>query len=218
MNYNNIYTSIIQRSHGRKKLRKYSEGYIYYEKHHIIPRCLGGSDNKSNLALLTAEEHWIAHLLLVKMNPGVDKLIYACQAMSMTGGNSSRTTNKMFGWIRREYASAVSRKNTGKEVSSEHREKISKALKGRPAIHQQGDNNVSKRPEVAKKISEAKKGKKFGPQSEERKKNISIALKGHRGATGDANPANRRVSCIHCKKETALPNLSKDHKKCIDKQ
>jgi hypothetical protein len=62
MNYETIYNNIIKRSQGRKKLRKNSEGYVYYEKHHIIPRCLGGADDKSNFAYLTAEEHWLAHL------------------------------------------------------------------------------------------------------------------------------------------------------------
>lgn len=216
MNYQKLYNDIVCRAKGRKKLRKNSEGYVYYEKHHIIPRCLGGTNDKSNLVCLTAEEHWLAHLLLVKMNPGVDSLIYACQAMSMSGGNSNRTTNKMFGWIRREYADAVSRKNTGRIVTLEHREKISNALKGRTAPHQMGDSNVSKRPEVAKKISNAAKGRILGPRSAETKQRISAANKGHTGAVGDSNPANRRVCCIICKKETALPNLSRDHKKCLD--
>ena len=37
------------------------------EEHHIIPRCLGGSDDKSNLVKLTAKEHFICHLLLTKI-------------------------------------------------------------------------------------------------------------------------------------------------------
>lgn len=41
----------------------------YYELHHIVPRCLGGSDDTSNLVLLTAREHYIAHVLLSKSNP-----------------------------------------------------------------------------------------------------------------------------------------------------
>lgn len=41
------------------------EGYT--EKHHIIPRCLGGSNEQINIAVLTAREHYIAHLLLTKM-------------------------------------------------------------------------------------------------------------------------------------------------------
>ena len=58
---------------------KYSKHYIaliesrknrpntgYTEKHHIIPKSMGGTDDKDNLISLTAREHFIAHLLLVK--------------------------------------------------------------------------------------------------------------------------------------------------------
>lgn len=38
----------------------------YSEKHHIVPRSLGGSNNKSNIVRLTAREHFIAHMLLYK--------------------------------------------------------------------------------------------------------------------------------------------------------
>lgn len=39
---------------------------IYYESHHIIPKSMGGNNSKSNLVRLTAREHFICHLLLVK--------------------------------------------------------------------------------------------------------------------------------------------------------
>jgi len=39
----------------------------YTEKHHIIPRSFGGTNNKNNIAILTAREHYIAHALLWKM-------------------------------------------------------------------------------------------------------------------------------------------------------
>ena len=38
----------------------------YTEKHHIIPKSMGGLDTKENLVVLTAREHYIAHLLLTK--------------------------------------------------------------------------------------------------------------------------------------------------------
>ena len=38
----------------------------YYERHHIIPKSLGGSNAKTNLVKLTAREHFVCHLLLVK--------------------------------------------------------------------------------------------------------------------------------------------------------
>ena len=39
----------------------------YTETHHIIPKCLGGTNDKSNLVVLTAREHFICHWLLTKM-------------------------------------------------------------------------------------------------------------------------------------------------------
>jgi hypothetical protein len=52
---------------------------VYYESHHIIPRLLGGSDTLDNLVLLTAREHFLCHLLLVKMLKGErEKAKMAC--------------------------------------------------------------------------------------------------------------------------------------------
>jgi hypothetical protein len=36
----------------------------YYERHHIVPKWMGGSNDKSNLVLLTAREHYLCHYLL----------------------------------------------------------------------------------------------------------------------------------------------------------
>jgi len=46
----------------------------YTEKHHIIPRSLGGDDNKDNLVDLTAEEHYLCHYLLTEITEGLSKL------------------------------------------------------------------------------------------------------------------------------------------------
>jgi hypothetical protein len=46
----------------------------YVEKHHIIPRSLGGNNKKENIVALTAREHFICHRLLVKMTAGKDKM------------------------------------------------------------------------------------------------------------------------------------------------
>lgn len=60
MNYTNIYECIIQ-----KRKKDFPTGY--YEKHHILPRCLGGSDEDSNIVYLSAREHFICHWLLTKI-------------------------------------------------------------------------------------------------------------------------------------------------------
>jgi len=60
MNYARTYYRIIE-----NRLKNPYTGYT--EKHHIIPRSLGGSDSAHNLVRLTAREHFLCHWLLVKM-------------------------------------------------------------------------------------------------------------------------------------------------------
>ena len=67
MNYNNIYNNLIFTRKSRGLNKKVLDGY--YEKHHIIPKCLGGKDILENYVLLTFREHIIAHKLLLKIYP-----------------------------------------------------------------------------------------------------------------------------------------------------
>lgn len=48
----------------------------YTENHHIIPKCLGGTNNKSNLTSLSARKHFICHYLLTKMVSKSSKYFY----------------------------------------------------------------------------------------------------------------------------------------------
>lgn len=54
----------------------------YCEKHHIIPKCLNGSNDITNLVYLTAKEHYVAHHLLCKINPDNCNLFFAFNAMN----------------------------------------------------------------------------------------------------------------------------------------
>ncbi len=92
MNYKLHYDKIINRSHNR-----ILEGYC--ERHHIIPRCMGGSDDIKNIAVLTAEEHYVAHQLLVKIYPEVPKLVYAARMMTVSSIKNKRS-NKVYGWLK----------------------------------------------------------------------------------------------------------------------
>lgn len=64
----------------------------YVEWHHVLPRSMGGSDAKENLVALTAREHFVAHILLVKMSTGINrfKMIRALVRMCESGNNSGR--------------------------------------------------------------------------------------------------------------------------------
>ena len=64
MNYLLIYDVLIEKAQNREKPKGYTE------KHHIIPRSLGGSDDNRNIVILTAREHFVAHCLLARIYGG----------------------------------------------------------------------------------------------------------------------------------------------------
>lgn len=78
MNYKKNYYDYINyvKSLGKRELE-------YFEVHHILPRCLGGSDEPDNLVVLTAREHFLAHYLLTKIYPENFKLIDAFRMMGV---------------------------------------------------------------------------------------------------------------------------------------
>lgn len=109
MNYEKHYDRLIERAKTRQ-LTGYSE------RHHILPRCMGGTDEKSNLVELTPEEHYVAHQLLVKMYPDNDSLSYAAFKMTVAS-KSMKRNNKLYGWLRRKYQS-VCKKRIGEKNPS----------------------------------------------------------------------------------------------------
>jgi hypothetical protein len=97
MNYQKIYNQLISKGKSRILID------IGIERHHIIPRCVGGNNNKSNLVELTPEEHYLAHQLLVKIYPDSRKLLFAAIAM-----RRGRSGNKIYGWLRRKFSKSQS--------------------------------------------------------------------------------------------------------------
>ena len=84
MDYKKIYDCIIQNAIDENRIK--GEG-VYYEAHHIIPKCMGGSGvekqwkTHSNIVLLKAKEHWLCHLLLCEIYPTESKLKIALWAL-----------------------------------------------------------------------------------------------------------------------------------------
>lgn len=121
MNYQKHYDALIERARHRV-----AEGYL--EKHHVVPKCLGGSDDPRNLVMLTAEEHYVAHQLLVKLNPGNVNLVYAACLMSKSP-IGKRMNNKLFGWLKRKLSEHQSEKFSGKVWTPEQNANRSKTVK-----------------------------------------------------------------------------------------
>ena len=86
--YTRIYNSIVDRA----KTRTISG---YTENHHIIPRSLGGSNSKDNLAALTAREHFICHLMLTRMTCNQDKKKMVLAVFYLTGKGKSKRNNRI---------------------------------------------------------------------------------------------------------------------------
>lgn len=171
MNYQRHYDRLIERSRDRVFLG-------YSERHHVVPRCLGGSNSSSNLVRLTAEEHFVAHQLLVKIYPSHYGLLWALSAMTNGTKNQERSKNKMYGWLRRELARRVSGRAFGRRASKQTRAKMSAARLGRKTPHSA---------ETKIKISLASKGKQ---KSEEHRAALAAAKLGTK--RGPHSPATRR--------------------------
>lgn len=162
MNYSLIYNNLIEKAKSRNyKSYKYRIGKInpevYVETHHIIPKCVGGSNNKSNLVVLTAREHFVAHRLLTKMY-SLDKIYLAFFIMlNRTKGKSSRLYNH----YRDKFSKAAS--NSQKLMWTEEKRKEA-SVKFKTQIDSE---------EFRKKISDAVK---LANNCEEVKKSRSLGL------------------------------------------
>ena len=121
--YTKWYESIISKA--KEQVNYRLEGR--FEKHHIIPRSLGGGNESSNLVKLTPREHFICHLLLMKMLDGSNlfKMVAAFNLMV-------KNTNQLLGRSKvtnRKYDASRFYKKVA--FSEEHRRKISEAAKRR---------------------------------------------------------------------------------------
>jgi hypothetical protein len=166
VNYAAHYQALISRAEGR-------ELTCYVEKHHVVPRCL---DKKSKyMVKLTPEEHYTAHILLVKMNPGHWGLVVAARRMT-TGAEHVPRKNKCYGWLRRAFAKAVSELRKGTKLTEAQKEQLRRPWS---AAHWASFRNPLKgtkwSPERHLVHTVWNKGKDLGPLSDEQKAVLSAA-------------------------------------------
>lgn len=201
--YTNWYFSIIKAAQARNKV----DGYC--ERHHIIPRSLGGSDYETNLVELSAKEHFICHRLLVRMCAGEDKskMAYAAWQLSRPAKNKDvRITSRTYTELR------------------VHLSESKKGVKRKPFTEQAKRN-----------MSAAKKGKRYAP-SEKKIKHLQRITEERGSYDGESNPfygkrhkeeskkaigkssserflgkPKIKKPCIHCGKEVAPNMLNRFH-------
>lgn len=193
MNYKKVYDSIIDRARDR-------EIQCYTERHHILPRCMGGDDSSDNLVRLTAREHYICHWLLAR-HYNNSSLWFAFRSMNRSSKNQKRyITSRGYEEARIEANKASSRLLKGVKKTKEHCISISKGKKGKPSYH------------------------KNRPQPEAKKKQISNTMKGiwkERKKTGfrfEKRKLPYKVECEYCRKSITPQMYSRWHgEKCKNK-
>jgi predicted HNH restriction endonuclease len=185
--YSKWYFSIVHRAMSRNfdKL-----GYI--EKHHIIPKSLGGNNDATNLVCLTAKEHFICHLLLPKMTSGDQKrkMVYAAWRMAVQkrpDQSRYRVSSKLYEMIKTQRSAYLKTLvgplnpnfgnktgRTSEDFTPEWRAKISASRKGKSSWNK----GISRTDAVKEAVSKANKGRKTPgftgrKHSEETKKKIA---------------------------------------------
>lgn len=152
----------------------------YSERHHILPRCMGGTDYVGNLKYLTAKEHFVAHVLLARANPHHSGVNQAAFQMSTYTGN--RIYSATYEVLRLRHAESISKLFTGVPKSEEHVKAMSECRKG--VVPWEATNAAAK----------SNKGSK--------RPNISSALR------GENNPNYRSGICL-IPMETRLAGFGK---------
>lgn len=130
-----------------------------YERHHIVPVCLGGLDTPDNIILLPPRAHFIAHYLLYKAFPENSKLAFAYSMMGVGNQYQHRISNgKLYEiskiarsnamkgvprpeWIKEKLrVPKKSNKNYFGQKSKRHRASISLSLSGKKKSKQHIEN------------------------------------------------------------------------------
>ena len=179
MNYKAHYARLIERAKGRVLPG-------YYERHHVIPRCMGGNNDPENIVSLTPEEHYVAHQLLVKANPRNGRLVHA--AVLMSGRCSG---NKAYGWLRRRHIAQLTENmqgnshTLGKKLPPFTIERSARAsakmLGNRYAVGNKNALGQTLSPETRAKMSAVRRGVS---KSAETRARMSAALVGNKYCLG----------------------------------
>ena len=102
-----------------------------YEIHHIIPKCLGGTDGNINLIKLSTRQHFVAHWMLWKayMTQGLAYAFFMMMVVNKNHvGRTRRINSKTYALLKKHKSQLQSLKNTERWEDPIWAEKMSKIL------------------------------------------------------------------------------------------
>lgn len=184
--YSKYYYSIVNNAKSRT-----IRGNIYTEKHHIIPKSLGGDNSPSNLVKLTAREHFICHRLLARITTGQNrnKMVHALWRMCNSLKSDYKVNSKTYEAARLAHIHVL------KTVGSDGQFKVGRLP---------WNLGISRTEEVKQAISKANTGRKLNRTSEsfttEWREKISLSAR-----------TRAKKTCTHCSKEAGPTNFARWH-------
>ena len=153
-------------------------GDEYHERHHIVARCMGGTDEEDNLIDLFAREHFEAHRLLALENPDNIKLVYAWNRMRNSKNGDYEITPEEYEELRIAFARTPFTKETRQKMSESQKVRWTEELREEWGKKYSGENNPNfgnhMSEEHKKKISELRRG---ASPSEETRQKLSASQK-----------------------------------------
>lgn len=214
--YTRVYEQIVERAKNRISV----EGYT--EKHHIVPKSLGGSNRKDNLVVLTAREHFICHRLLVKMTSGEArmKMSFAIRRMIVPGNEHQhryKVTGRTYEVLMKQAKDAMKMLMTENNPMSDPmiRHNYDVAIKKRGKTL--GMSGKTHSEETRKKMRDASLGQEVSQETKRKLSEIGLQqiADGQNGFCKDRNPNYIKVACLGCRKEVNIAIFGRNHKsKC----
>lgn len=186
MNYQKIYNKLVSKDMQTD----------YIEVHHIVPKCMGGTDEQSNLVKLTTKAHFLAHLLLCKIYPENIKLKFAFNMMSrVSKHNKRKLTATQYALVKRENSKALSVLHSTRVRTHSENKNRADALRG-----------TTKTEESKKRMSEWQKGKPKPHLKGKKRPGIGGRKKGCQGKYHGTNESNAKQSAT--KKRNFSPSFN----------
>lgn len=171
MNYSRIYTDFIS----DRRLKQPPDGQ-YSERHHILPRSLGGGNGADNLIRLTAGDHLFAHVLLAKIHGG--RLIFAAMILMRATVGRGRVARQKYAWLKR--ANSAFRRGRkpwhGKPHTPQSRARLSVSLK---LANQDPELRIRRAASLKLAWQEGRRSKKGRPFTTEQRAKLASSLKAH---------------------------------------
>lgn len=154
----------------------------YYETHHILPKCLNGTDSVDNLVSLTARQHFVAHWILTRIyknSEAYTKLLFAFNAMTRDRTGNRYYSGKGYEIARKLLGNQLSKERKGNWTIGEDNAMHGKSVYERWVELYGEDIADKKMVDYSNKMKESTTGEKNGfygkKHSEETRKKLSKA-------------------------------------------